>query len=104
MRRVDQLAQDAAVGYAVAARALRAQGCELRLQRLERHALGAHPFQVAPDQLVDVVARNLVIARQVDEPLDFSERHVERAAVADEIQPLYMLSAVGPVARRSARR
>src|SRR4051794_41173231 len=102
--RVDQLAQDAAVSYPVAACALRAERCQLRLQRLKRHALGAYPFEMAPDQLVDVVARDLLVARKIDQPLDLSERHIERAAVPDEIEPLDVRRSIRPVSRRRARR
>jgi len=104
VRRVDELFQDAAIRYPVPAYALRVQARELLLQRIERRALCAHALQMRVDEGVHFIARDGLVARQREQAFDVDERHVERAAVPDEVQPLERLGTVGAVTRSRAAR
>src|SRR5690606_33759268 len=104
MGRRDQLVQDAALAAGMVARALRAQACELALERPEAPQPRAHAGELRVDQPVD--ARGVGV-RPVDEreqAADLLERHVQRAAMADERQPLELGGPVGAIAVRAARR
>src|SRR5690606_15151157 len=92
VRGMDELAQDRAVGDPVLGRrlaaALPAERLELCLQHLEGGALGLHPREVRVHDPVHVSARNVAVRRSLEERAHLGERHVERAAVAYEIEPL----------------
>jgi len=68
--------------------------------------LGLHSSEITASSLllVDLVAGHARIARQIDQALDLRNRHVQRAAMAHEVEPLEVLGAVGPITRRGARR
>ena len=104
LRRANQLLEDPAIGHAVTAGALRIQRGELPLQVIERCALRPHALQVGAHQAIYLVAGNRPVAGKREQALDIGERHVQRTAVANEVQALQMAGGVAAVARRHTRR
>lgn len=77
--------------------ALRAQGFQLLFECAQFTNARGHVVDVLVEQFIDIPA---VFQRGIFEPqqcADFVECHVEVAAMADESQPLHMLSGVGAV-------
>ena len=102
--RPHEFLQHAAVGNAMAGPALRVQTRDLRLQFSQRRQLGAHAPEMRMDHRIDLRAIRHGVARERDHSPNVGERHVERPAMPDELQPLEVRGTECPVSGRSAGR
>ena len=104
MSPLHERAQDAAIARFVSALALCLQMQQLLLERLQLMDAGMDTGQMCLDQVVGVFAGHVRIVGEFAQTLRVGERHVERAAVANEAQRFQMVFAVGAVARVGPRR
>jgi hypothetical protein len=95
-----QSLQDAAVARRLLHLALGAQLVQLFLQGLQLHDALGHVADVLVQQRVDFAAILLGCVAQAQQFAHFIKRHVQRTAVADELQPLHVPRAIKPVIRR----
>jgi len=101
-----QSLQDAAISGSLRAVTLGAQGIELDLQTLEFFNALGHMADMLVQQGIDLAAVLLRCIPELQQTAHFIERHIERAAMADELQPFHMLLAIhavislGPGGRR----
>jgi len=101
-----QSLQDAAVPGSLRVVTLGAQGIQLHLQPLEFFNALGHMADMLVEQGIDRAAVLLRRIPKLQQTAHFIERHVERAAMADELQPFHMLLAIhavislGPGGRR----
>lgn len=84
--------------------AVLAQDRELLRQLLQIPDARGHLFDMGVEQAVDFLARCCRGVLAPQEHTDLAQRHVERAAVADEAEPFDMFGAVETVIATAARR
>ena len=96
--------QNAAVARFVAAMTLRLKMQQLLFERLQLVNAGVHARKMRFNELVRVLACHARVVREFAETLCIGERHIERAAMADEAKGFQMVLAIGAIASVGPRR